>query len=972
MTTTGPLEQLETLDQALDLQWAGLHSLSVFLHKRIAGWLPKLDTTTLRIGSLTLPEAVIAQLDGQLPANAQVLHPQGNPLPSGDSQRLLQYLQQLGNELPSTAVDNVVGFWKTARWPGTTLPALQGLADELEQRWRAQLALREQDHTLEAIGISLMHRTLAGDTQGLWIKQLCLQVDASARDLALPGIFVVGDDSQPAVLLHSWAFGFEHFASLTRLEREFCERLDDPRQSSALLAPLSQPQRHQAFEADALMLKPMHGLLAQTLARSVRDWQLLHLRQAWADRTPKAALANLELHLDSAANVAQLLHRRGALQTRYALLLARHMLPWFKTTAESRKVSAMQAIRELILAMALARSPALPSALQFSQREELLAYAAGQLRKRIEVELGLRIDPLRVMISTTRAERTGALLHPLQPSSYIAGQLRDKTGASLTLVTHRRSLAALALENVSLLDLDFILTARVSLGNAPAPRALTPRVVKTLVRRLSVGSSYVAFLEQRLLHDSDAQWRRERYRHLALARMRYEAYKSNASARFLPHPHDRGWCWATTVLDTPLASQRAALATSQSLAVNQLLIQGATISGVLVITATAAQAPANVVVYTPAAPDRRTWREFANRQAFLRAFSDNPALVDYLVNRASLAQQTSVRQVLVHPAAGPRVALAAIDGDFIEQCYDAEVRHIVANVRAQAVSTTRLDAQSFTQAGLSILELMASLAPAPVPLQVALARALGALWDGLETLPDRDTALQHFLNGITYIGDAATSLAGSPALGKSLRNLPLYPPSVLNSAMAVPRQGARLRYRIDGIYREGVYETLGEDGAAAEYLIEDRGGRRYKIEFDGEYWHIIDARHPEANTAPRIRKNGAGEYEIVSDLYWHGTAPDLGRLLAQARLQPAPQGLTPNRRGLASRAEQRYVQLGAGFYEVRKSLVRGRYRLLLPQSEGVRYPATVLLRRDPSDHRWQIMVKQTGISSPWLELPETR
>jgi hypothetical protein len=968
MTTTGPLEQLEALDQRLSANLASVHSLSRFLAKRLADSLPRQDVTALRLGTRSLPEAVIAQLDGELNGDATVLQADGTALGEPYDQRLLTTIRQLGAQLPLTAVDLAVGFWKTARWPGSTLSALHGLAAELQQRWRAQMDLRREDQTLDGHSIALMQRALAGATDGLWLKQLCLKAEAS--NLALPGVFVIGADSGPAVLLHSLAFGFEAFASLPRLEREFSERLDDPRQGSALLAPLTLAQRQQAWQADTLHLEPLRGELASTLARDLRDWQVRRLREAWEQRPAKAGLATLEHHLNSSADLAHLLHRRGALQTRYALLLARHMLPWFKNTAEAQKINAMQAIRELILAMALARTPALPSAHRFSQRDQLLAYAATQLRQRLRIALGIDLDPHQVMISTTKAVRTGALLHPLQPSSYIAGQLRDKAGESVTLITHRRSLAVLALENLSMLDLDFALTARVSLEGAPAPRALTPSVVKNLVRRLSLGSSYRAFVQQRLLRDSDAQWRRERYRHLALARMRYEAYKSNATGRFLAHPQQRGFTWACRVLDQPLASQRQALAGGERLQINQLLIQEATIGGVLLITAAQAQAPANVVVYTPAAPDRRSWREYASRMAFLQAFADDPALLDYLVNRASLGEQGRVRAVLLNPpGSGSRVRLAAIDGDFIERCYDAEVRHILANVQAQAISTAQLDSITFTQVGLSVLELMASLAPAPIPFQVALARALGTLWEGMENRQDREIALQHFMSSITYLGDVGISLAGSPVFARAFRNLPLHSPSALNSAMAVPRQNTKLRYRIDGIYREGVYETLGEDGAAAEYLIEDRAGRRYKIEFDGEYWHIIDARQPQANLAPQVRRNAAGDYEIVSDLYWQGSRPDLERLLTEARLQPPPEGLRFNRRGMATRGQQRFLQWGAGVYEVRKSLVRGRYRLLLTQQSGVLYPATVLLRRDPEDRRWQILVKQTGISSPWLELP---
>jgi hypothetical protein len=965
MSTLGPLEQLEILDQTLHAGLAKAFSLSDFLDKRIADWLPKFDTRRLRIGTQTLPEAVVARLAD----DAMIVQEDGPPLAAADSQPLLDYLRRLSDQLPQIAVDNAVGFWKTAHWPGTTLPVLQGLAAQLQEGWRAQLALRQEDQTLEAGSVQLMHQALAGTPVGLWIKQLCLRAEPELSGLALPGIFVIGSDSTPTVLLHSLAFGFESFASLNRLQREFTERLDDPRQGSALLAPLTCAQRHRAYQADSLVFEPIQGELAATIARDLRDWHLRHLRQAWDQRSADVDLASLEQHLDKSADLAHLLHRRGALQTRYALLLARHMLPWFKNTAEDQKVHAMQAIRELILAMTLARSPALPNAYQFSQRDELLAYATRHLRQRIRTELGIEVDPRQVMVATTKAVRTGPLLHPLQPSSYISGVLRDKAGESLTLITHRRSLAVLALENVSLLDLDFILTARVTLNGSPAPRALTGAVVKNLVRRLSLGSSYVTFVQQRLLRDSDAQWRRERYRHLALARMRYEAYKSNASGRFLEHPRQRGFRWACSVLDRPLASQRHALPSAQRLEVNQLLIQEATLSGVLIITATGPLAPSNVVVYTPAAPDRRTWREYTSRAAFVQAFTQVPALRDYLVNRASLAEQARVRQVLENPVGGSHLRLAAIDGDFIERCYDAEVRHIIANVRAQATSTARLDTLIFTQTGLSVLELMASFAPAPVPLLVALAKALGNLWEGLENHRDRDAALEHFMSGITYLGDAGVSLAGSPVFARAFRNLPLHSPSILNSAMAVPRDNTRLRYRIDGIYREGVYETLGEDGAAAEYLIEDRAGRRYKIEFDGEYWHIIDPRNPGANHPPRVRKNDAGHYEIVSDLYWQGTQPDLKRLLAQAQLQPSPEGLNLNDRGMATRNHQRFVQLGEGVYEVRKSLVRGRYRLLLPQSYGVLYPATVLLRRDTTDQRWQIMVKQTGISSPWLELP---
>lgn len=969
MPTLGPLELLEALDDELLAGLETTFSLRKFLARRVADWLPRRDTTTLRVGSLTLPETVIALGNTNLSVPLHVTLPDGSTLPDEESQRLQRPLQELSQQLAFTAVDDAIGFWRTRRWPGTALPALQGLAGNLAQRLHAQLALRKNDQSLDSASLHLMERALAGTGEGLRVRTLSLQLETEAAPLALPGVYVIGQDEADPVLLHSLAFGVERFVSLARLERELRERLDDPRQGSALLAPLTSEQRLLAHTAQALKIEAITGDWLSHFARSIRDWHMLHLRKAWALRPAGLDLDALERYLQQHAQLPTLLHRRGPLQTRYALLLARHMLPWFKNTADNQKVNALQAIRELILAMALARSPALPTAHSFSQRPALLAYTAERLRRAMAVDLGRDIDPLRVMISTTKALRTGALLHPLNPSSYIAGQLRDKTGELITLVTHRRNLAELALENVSLLDLDFSLTARVSLDGAPAPRGLTAAKVKRLVRELSVGSSYARFVEQRLLHGPDAQWRRERYRHLASARMRYEAYKSNASRRFLDHPQQRGFAWACALLDHPNANDRHTPVLGDTLQIHQLLVQEATISGVLIIAATQDQAPFNVVVYTPAAPDRRAWREYTSRQAFIHAFAADPALLQYLVNRASLAQQANVKRILGGQRGGAHLRLAPIHGDFLDQCYSAEVRHVIANVRAQALSTSRLDAQAFAQLGLSVLELMASLAPPPVPLLVALARALGTLWEGLEALPERDIALQHFMGSITYLGEASISLAGSSTFAKSFRSLPLQPPRVLNDAMAVSRESQHLRYRIDGIYSEGVYETLGEDGAAAEYFIEDRAGRRYKIEFDGHYWNVIDARHPEAYTPARVRKNSRGDYEIVSDLYWEGALPDLARLLSEARLAAPPEGLSADRRGFATLDGELYLKLQANWYQVRKSLLRGRYRLVLPQSDGIRYPATALLRRDASDRHWQIRVRQSGTNSAWLPLP---
>lgn len=987
------LEHLEALDTRLADCLSRQPDLTRILRLRFKDQFPRLNLLPeqVMIGERTLPDVIAARL--QAPHLALPMPPAA-PFPQDLWPTLQRFIERFCEQLPRLLPDYHTRFWMSEAATLQTLRLAQ---------LRSEIALREQDRTLPASAIALLQRVLA-------------HPDASARD-ALPasrrpgvyelhvrsaeqavvlpcafvltqrdarghpdpfGAFSVPPRTRPhtvepsanagIAVLYTLGFGLESFACLADLHQELTERLDDERQGRALLCGLAGADLELALNPDALLLVETFLPLVERGVQALIARQRDNLDEAMRAPVGAQDFAALHQRLAAAAQLLPLIDSKACLRTRYAALLEKHMPNWLKHSTNAHKIQLVQSMHHLALAVAKAAAPGVPSVVEYGQRDTLLAYARRQLLRDLRAVTGEDIDPDHIFISTTTAHQTGPLTVPTNPGSSIPGRAIDSTGPTLTLAGQRRTLTELALENVSYLDPTYWLTARVTRLSGELPATLTPSVLKGLVRRLNIGAHYPQYLRERLLHGPESEWRREAHRNLTQARLHAEALKAHHAKHLLPDRNHRGYQWINTVLQHP-DSQTRPTVEGHVLQVSQLLLGGATVAGAWVVAPAAPHSVAALLLYTPDAPDRRAWREYPSRQALAGAWRADKALRTYLAQRVALGERERVKRLLEQANLAKLIDTQVIEGDFISQAYTAEVRQAIANSDALSTSTAESNRHLVWDSAVNLLELINVVLPAKVMLPLALARALWSCWNGIESFIEqhRDESLKHFMVMIAQLTDAGAAAVGTTFMARTLRRINLKPPMPINPQYAVSEALTSLRYRIDGQYQEGVYERRSADGGPSEYFMTDLHGRSYQVLFEGDKWTVRDARNPEAYFPSLIRRNSAGELELVSDVRWQGQTPDIQALMHRAALphHALPEG-TANAHGLLQVGNARYLRLGPYVFSVRQSLRAGRYLLLIPAERLQPLKATVLLQRNAQDSGWEVKVRQAGMVSEWL------
>ncbi|WP_407313177.1 dermonecrotic toxin domain-containing protein [Pseudomonas sp. nanlin1] len=1015
MNELDPIEQLEALEQRIEQTFDAAPSLLEILHIRLHDGFPR------------LPEAVRAQqllVDGQpltfwvqqrlatgrplsLARPCTVSYPteRQQPPQSLRPEPLERLIELVGGSPRALFKDYLKRHWLIHRWQGQNLTARWRAA--LVEQLQAQLRLREQDATLPPATATMLNQLItypdAAARQALpannrpGVYRIRLTSPANGWEVSLPGAYVVtqrdamgftdrfGAFSVPskgapaiisprtdcgAATLHTLACGLEPFDSLSDLYDELAERFDDERQTQQLLAPLGRADRIQALRAQALELQELHrDVFTQTIA-DLRAWQDRQIDD-WAGNSGPISFVDMSSGLSQAIDPLGLINNKALLSTRYTALLEKNLPPWMKQASAQQKIDIMQALQALAAALALAANRGVPSLKQFAEPGQMLSYARERIKERLRADRGVEVDPDTITISVTTALQTGPIPPPTNPTSSIVGRARQQAGYPVTLTTRRYSLTELALTNVAGFDSDYALTARVSCPPGSDCSNLSPGYLQDLVRHLDIGDTYARFVKARLLHGKDAQWRQEHYRAITLARMHAEAIKARYAGHLLADRDERGYQWAAALLKQPDNTQGARSFAGHQLDIHQLLIRNATVSGVLVITSAASRSVPNLVVYTPDAPDRRAWREYRNGAQWLRNFKASPKLCEYVIARVALAHQADVRQWLSRGGAGSEVQLRKISGDFIHQQYRAEVQQVLANIDAQSTSTFEINVNQAWQLSLLLVEIASTVLPGKLLLPLALGRAFWTLWEGLDHVAQKrnSEALNSLLDSLAHSLDATSIALGSPFMARTLRKIPLKAPLLVNPSLSLEQTPPNLRFRVDGRYQEGVYEKVSTTGGPSEYFMEDRAGRTYQVLFDGEAWHVVDARNPDTLYKPMVRRTPGGDLEIISSVQWHGSTPDLPRLLEDyQRGDIAAVELDTDDRGLATHHGALYVVLGTYVVAVRKSLREDRYQVLAPApQEG--QPATILLRYDHAARHWEIKVKQAGVISAWLPVP---
>ncbi|MEA5672461.1 DUF6543 domain-containing protein [Pseudomonas sp. MH2] len=856
----------------------------------------------------------------------------------------------------------------------------------------AQITLRVDDHTLGSNHAELLKTSiempLPGQRQHLptaerpQIYRPLLDIGTPHWREYLPGAFVIveggpeGSMPDPAessdyVLLCSLSHGIEAFDDLAELHTELCERLDDLQQSRPLLQLMAgDEQRERARNAERLRYEWFNDDPLQLQVQALIDSQHASLTQVWenAAQTSPIDWPALTSQLDTAADLLPLADSRSALQTRYALLLERNSPAWLKNASAQGLTHIMQTMQELVIAIDKAAAPGILSHDQFLDREGLRSWTCEQLRKAMRQQYQFDADPLELHVTVTMARQRGPVLHPGLATGYIPAASRPQVGDTVELVSQSYSLDQLAMLNVSWLDVDYWLTARVHRADGSPVTQITPAQIKQMVRALDVGESYSRYLRTHLLESPTAKWRRDSYADISRARMRAEAAKARYAGHYLEDAFERGYLWTSTVLDHPDSEQRKALKVMR-LSVRQLSIDGHTVQGVMLITPENA-GMVRFLVYTPDAPDRRAWREFRNPRHMLRTLREKPALRDYVKERMPLANPDNVERWLSKGGLSPRISRPEITGDFQHALYRAEVHAALAAVDAATNTKLELLGDFSLHVLWVILDLLSLVLPLRALAVLSFARAAISIIDTHKAYVegDRIGMLRSLVDAFSYASDGINSVSGSTVLRRAIRAMPPTPPLSLPPAMVSAVNTSKLRYRVDGIHKEGIYEQHSPYPGLTFYFIKDSAGQTYQVAFDGYRWRVIDPRKPDAYTKVPVKRREDGEWVVDSPVLWYDGLPDLKALFDTCRLAEVPAGEKhEDADGLYQSDQGLYLLAGGHALPLRAHLLKNHYRLLLA-GQNRESPASAILRWQ--DRQWSLRVRQAGRSSDWLTLPQ--
>ncbi|WP_236248427.1 dermonecrotic toxin domain-containing protein [Pseudomonas mosselii] len=857
----------------------------------------------------------------------------------------------------------------------------------LRQQLLAQVTLRLDDHTLGSNHAELLEtcvqmplpwqRQHLPEAQRPQVYRPLLDIATPHWRKYLPGVFVIveggpeGGTPDPRqtsnhALLCSLSHGIEAFEDLGQLHAELCERLDDPQQSRALLRHItSKRDRDLARNAERLRYEWFNDDLVQAQAQSLIDGQHARLVLVWENAALQSPVdwPTLRARVAEAGDLLPWADSRSALQTRYGLLLERNSPAWLKNASTQGLTHIMQTLQELVIAIDQAAAPGILNHEQFLDEHDLNAWTCGQLRAAMRHQYQFDTDPLEIYVSVTLARQQGPMLHPGLTTGYVPVASRRQVGDTVELVSRTYRLDQLARLNIGWIDVDYWLTARVHRKDSSQVPQITPRQIKHIIRTLNVGERYSQYLRTHLLDSPAGQWRQACFVAISRARMRAEAAKARYAGHFLEDPFERGYRWTKTAIDHPDSRQRP------SGSVRQWLINSHTVHGVLLVTPDTPGVH-RLVVYTPDAPDRRSWREFRNARHLLRTLRDQPALREYVKDRVPLADRDAIERWLLKGGLAARVNTPRIVGDFQQARYRAEVSAALSAVDSATNTKLELLGEMSLHVLWITLDLLSLVLPNPALTALSFGRAVLSVLDLEKSCreADRIGVLKHMVEAFTHTSDGINSINGSSVVRRAIRGMPPTPVLKLPLELAKPVDTSTLRYRVDGIHKEGIYEQPSPYPGLTFYFIKNSEERTYQVSYDGYRWRVIDPRKPDAYTKVPVKRRKDGEWVVDSPLVWHDGLPDLQALLDNCRLSSIPAGVKHGEAlGLYQGSNGLYLRLGSHALPLRLHLLDNHYHLIIAGQRELGGNPWAILRWH--ERRWQIRVRQTGRSSEWLELP---
>ncbi len=864
--------------------------------------------------STTLPllpnilEAVVRRIVEQQPASHATRHTRfERPTLMGEAMQEVseiaaapfdRFLDQIATELDSRYATYLQGFWGASVSLADTRTRKQWLVHQRAEQIRLEAELLKADGLLSDGAYVLLtkvlrypdalsrRRSLRGYRPCVYT--LALAGEGAAPDLALHGALVMtardpehtlvwpeGQEPAPSVrplsseadvgtvVLFTPTHGLEYFASLAILDQALHRRLKVDAEFAGLLMLIAQNDqtsamgRHQQAKTQGQFR--YSELNASAFAASV-EAQCTGLRRGFSAQVEfyrshgvSSGIGDLPASLDRATDLSRAFGLDSLLLARELKRVTKTLSDFLKPASADDRAAWMRAVERYRHELNEVHEwTALPSLQQFGDTASLLAYSNEQLRIALSVEYGLEVDPDHIVVSTQEPRKPIGVYVPGAGPLLPEGRLYS---------TRKRTLTALALENVSGIDLNFVNYSRVTDARDQPYSALSPAQIKDLVRSVNIGGRYPEFLKQRLLTSPEALAQKASYARITAMQMRVDVLEAKIAGDFLPDRLDRGFHWVNSVLNHPQDSNDRAQVEGHRILVRGLQIRGVRVRGVMVFS-TASESVGSLVIYMPEAPSGRLFYEFRDRAELVQQLLGHGAWQDYLVNRVGLEDQALIRRTLKGRVTGEVVHLPRISGDVLMEAYELEASAAINAAAQRTTSTHETNIETtFTliEASLDIITLVL---PVKVTMVIGMARSLFSLVRAIQAAEaqERERAAQGFVRAFAELVGAVMDgmVGGAPAAGGVIKS------PGLSSKMALSESPSRLT-PLPGWERYGIFSQLPMEGASARYFLSQKG-RWYSIKFDpdAEVWRLIDARKPFAYHYAPLRYDGVGNWEVAS------------------------------------------------------------------------------------------------------------
>jgi hypothetical protein len=634
-----------------------------------------------------------------------------------------------------------------------------------------------------------------------------------------------------------------------------------------------------------------HDGLGNYLAESLRDGEINGFNERGGNSFYRAVSSLLEPHERTLLGLTYELDLAGFRKVVADIAVQRNggwfdlsgadpekkqLLPdWMLNAPESDKSSWNAAFNTYRQSLLEAQTSTLLNVTQYGDLEQIRAYARARIQERLSGDLGLSLDPDDIVVETYHADPV-----PFEGLGEHGDGYVDPTlpPVDITYTTQRRTLTDLCLENLSIIDLDFLLSARTVDSHGEPIAALTSRYVFTLVRELNIGEGYVRFLTKTLLESPSGDWYRQRYAQVLQAQMRLDAIEAKMAGDFKPDRADRGYKWTEAIIEHPVNDLSQPRVEGHRIEVRQLRVNSVLLHGLLFVGPASMSGAASVVMFSPQAPDHIAVREL-EIERLRPAVLHNPLFVDYLLGMADDGARASLRHSLTAPQYNFPLEFETVEGNFLHALYDNEARRAIEAVDQQTTSNWEANWQTAWDITKSIGELALEFAPFKVRLPVAALRSLYALSQGLR---DGDNAPAQFTQALLLLADGLPTSTRARVTSRPRTSSLL---STISPKAAVPSIPTGLTQRTDGVFR-GVFEKANPGGQSRFYIKQD--GRAYRVRYDAEFstWRLIDSGRPNAYYQQPIRLFEQGGWSH-SQVGLAGGKPDKwNRLKQQAAHRP--------------------------------------------------------------------------------------